>query len=252
MGWFFRKSIKFGPLRFNLSKSGVGVSAGVKGARVSVGPRGTYLNVGRGGLYYRQKLGSHQRSGAPREVNQIPAEAVEHAYTYLEFPKHGLPRIVKTAGLLLISAAIIALWVFALSQYTFFSNRIAAHNVAAPHEQAKQDFRIVNDFVNVAQSRPVIWDIVVPSGVPNARITGGYKVTEGSNVNFFIFNDTQYRRWLGGEKPANALAKHERSTSVRVNQRLSPGLYHLVFLAGQKPETTVTVAAELYLTYDKQ
>ena len=56
MGFFFRKSVKFGPLRFNFSKSGVGVSAGIRGARVSAGPRGTYINVGRNGFYYRQKI----------------------------------------------------------------------------------------------------------------------------------------------------------------------------------------------------
>jgi hypothetical protein len=41
MGWRFHRSIKAGPFRINFSKSGVGVSAGVKGFRVGVGPRGT-------------------------------------------------------------------------------------------------------------------------------------------------------------------------------------------------------------------
>ncbi len=45
-----------GPIRLNLSKSGMGVSTGIKGLRVSSGPRGTYLNAGRQGLYYRKKL----------------------------------------------------------------------------------------------------------------------------------------------------------------------------------------------------
>lgn len=41
MGWQFRKSINLGKgFRLNISKSGIGVSGGVKGARVSVGPRG--------------------------------------------------------------------------------------------------------------------------------------------------------------------------------------------------------------------
>ncbi len=56
MGFFFRKSGKFGPLRFNFSKSGVGLSAGVRGARVSTGPRGTFVTVGRNGFYYRQRI----------------------------------------------------------------------------------------------------------------------------------------------------------------------------------------------------
>ena len=58
MGWYIRKSKSFGPLRVNLSKSGIGMSVGVKGARVSFGPNGTYLNAGRNGLYYRKKLGN--------------------------------------------------------------------------------------------------------------------------------------------------------------------------------------------------
>lgn len=56
MGFYIRKSIKVGPLRFNLSKSGVGVSAGVKGFRVSMGPRGNYVHMGHGGLYYRAAI----------------------------------------------------------------------------------------------------------------------------------------------------------------------------------------------------
>jgi hypothetical protein len=58
MGFYFRKSVNFGPVRFNFSKSGVGVSVGVKGARISTGPRGTYIHAGRNGFYYRQRIDS--------------------------------------------------------------------------------------------------------------------------------------------------------------------------------------------------
>src|SRR5260370_42684749 len=34
MGWSFRRSVNFGPLRINLSKSGVGYSVGTRGFRV--------------------------------------------------------------------------------------------------------------------------------------------------------------------------------------------------------------------------
>ncbi|MCK9431423.1 MAG: DUF4236 domain-containing protein [Candidatus Omnitrophica bacterium] len=53
MGWYIRKSFSAGPVRFNLSKSGLGLSFGVKGARVGVGPKGAYSHFGAGGLYYR-------------------------------------------------------------------------------------------------------------------------------------------------------------------------------------------------------
>ena len=67
MGFSFRKSLKFGPLRVNLSKSGVGLSTGVKGARVSKGPRGTYLNVGTGGVQYRKKLDGTSERGMSKK-----------------------------------------------------------------------------------------------------------------------------------------------------------------------------------------
>ena len=37
MGFFFRKSFRIGPIRLNLSKSGLDISAGVKGAHIGVG-----------------------------------------------------------------------------------------------------------------------------------------------------------------------------------------------------------------------
>ncbi len=68
MGFYLRKAFGFGPFRLNLSRSGLGVSFGVKGARIGVGPRGSYIHAGRGGIYYRQSL----NPGAPRP-RSLPA-----------------------------------------------------------------------------------------------------------------------------------------------------------------------------------
>lgn len=57
MSFYLKKALRAGPFRFNLSKSGVGVSTGVPGFRVGlVGPRGNYVHMGRGGIYYRKSL----------------------------------------------------------------------------------------------------------------------------------------------------------------------------------------------------
>ena len=61
MGFYIRKGFNFGPLRLNLSRSGLGASFGVKGARIGVGPRGSYVQMGRGGLYYRQTISPRRR-----------------------------------------------------------------------------------------------------------------------------------------------------------------------------------------------
>jgi hypothetical protein len=72
MGWYFRKSVGFGPLRLNLSKSGIGASVGVRGARVGVGPRGNYVRLGRGGLYYQKYFHSAAEGTQPPAPN-LPA-----------------------------------------------------------------------------------------------------------------------------------------------------------------------------------
>jgi Protein of unknown function (DUF4236) len=66
MGFYLRKSLRAGPFRFNLSKSGLGVSAGVPGFRVGTGPRGNYVHVGAHGVYYRASLGGNRRAPSPR------------------------------------------------------------------------------------------------------------------------------------------------------------------------------------------
>lgn len=82
MGWFIRKSKSVGPVRFNLSKSGVGVSTGVKGARMSFGPRGTYVNLGRNGIYYRKKIGGGKSSRKSSNYGAKNAGVVQPQYNY--------------------------------------------------------------------------------------------------------------------------------------------------------------------------
>ena len=76
MGWYLRKSFGAGPVRWNLSKSGIGMSVGVRGARVGVGPRGPYVAGGRGGIYFRQNLGwrSRRPPAPPRQYVMPPAK----------------------------------------------------------------------------------------------------------------------------------------------------------------------------------
>lgn len=86
MGFYIRKSISVGPLRFNLSKSGVGVSAGIKGFRVGSGPRGNYVHMGRHGVYYRQSLPSNNRAQSqpartgPADPGHGPMQQIESAH----------------------------------------------------------------------------------------------------------------------------------------------------------------------------
>jgi hypothetical protein len=81
VGWTWRRSTSLGPLRFNFSKSGVGVSVGVRGARISTGPRGTYVHIGAGGFRYSQRVGSPVRGNRsapiPTPTESAPDRRVE-------------------------------------------------------------------------------------------------------------------------------------------------------------------------------
>ena len=82
MAFYLRKSIRCGPIRLNFSKSGIGVSAGVKGARISTGPRGTYIHAGSNGFYYRQRIDPNSRQNIqPGPTNGVTSpswSASEH------------------------------------------------------------------------------------------------------------------------------------------------------------------------------
>ncbi|MGQ9495791.1 MAG: DUF4236 domain-containing protein [Thermoanaerobaculaceae bacterium] len=97
MGFYIRKSFRMGPIRLNLSKSGLGVSIGVPGARVGLTPLGeSYVHLGRGGIYVRERISSAKhRSGQYRTNNEanvlyedtgttFPASGIENAPTRLQ------------------------------------------------------------------------------------------------------------------------------------------------------------------------
>jgi len=82
MAWYIRKAKKVGLLRFNLSKSGIGLSGGLTGARLGVNSKGqTYVHFGRHGLYYRKHLkpplGSKKVPADPKATESIPYASAE-------------------------------------------------------------------------------------------------------------------------------------------------------------------------------
>ena len=74
MGLRFRKSINIGPLRINLSKSGIGVSLGVKGFRVSRSAKGKMTataSLPGTGLSYVQNLDKDSIEDTIEDIKDI-------------------------------------------------------------------------------------------------------------------------------------------------------------------------------------
>ncbi len=82
MGWRIRKSVKIGKgIRVNLSKSGIGLSAGVPGLRVSMGPDGKVrrtIGIPGTGVYNTEvieKAAPKSKSACPNCGGTVAAKA---------------------------------------------------------------------------------------------------------------------------------------------------------------------------------
>ncbi len=89
MGFRLQRSIRLGKfMRLNISKSGLGISAGLGGIRVGSGPRGAYVNVDLpgSGLSYRKHFSTKKtRGSAPKKTVKASAQSVALA----EIPQPG-------------------------------------------------------------------------------------------------------------------------------------------------------------------
>jgi hypothetical protein len=85
--FYLRKSFSFGPLRINLSKSGLGASGGMRGLRIGAGPKGKYLHAGRGGLYYRKSLNEPAQAQAEDETRADGAQSPPQKDGFLRWLK---------------------------------------------------------------------------------------------------------------------------------------------------------------------
>ena len=85
MGWNFRKSVNLGGgMRLNFSKSGVGISGGVKGFRVSHGPRGNRVtaSIPGTGIYYTKNFSSGNGRGRGRSSSNNTSHLDNSSGTY--------------------------------------------------------------------------------------------------------------------------------------------------------------------------
>ena len=78
MGWNFRRSINVGPFRMNFSKSGIGYSAGIRGARIGRDAKGrkyTQLSIPHTGIYRRDYYDGAKGSAStpPQQPFQAPS-----------------------------------------------------------------------------------------------------------------------------------------------------------------------------------
>ncbi len=93
----------------------------------------------------------------------------------------------------------------------------------------------------------------VPQGVGSARVSGGFRVTGGSHVDFYLMRQEQYGRFATGDEPdVTSVVYREQQWNARVGERLTPGDYYLVFDNRDAESGVQTIAGEFFIVYDQQ
>lgn len=212
VSFYLRKSIKAGPLRVNLSKSGIGVSAGIPGFRVGTGPRGSYVRMGIGGVQYRSTLGNGRpKVRRPPEPGSSPSQptnnfspgdvvlsdvtGVASAKLVPAQPSQLVQQLNAAAKwvpiwpfVLLITVVVsasVSPWIFLvgvpLTVWVWWRDKIRRtvvvfYEIDGPDQMRYQ--RLVDSFNEVQQSQGA-WHIVASGAV---RTTYQYKVNAGASA----------------------------------------------------------------------
>ena len=150
--------------------------------------------------------------------------------------KVGLVTVIGGAATLIVAVLVGVLLL------VYFINR------SGGADQAASVNTIVNDSFTTSFDKPVSFKIGFPNGAKNARVVGGFKVTSGAAVNFYIVSDVQFQQWSSGTGRAS-LMQRPQAAFGKIRQLLQPGTYYLLF-ASPDPNSTVTVAAEFYSKFD--
>lgn len=145
MFFSFRKSVKAGPMRLNVSKSGLGVSAGVKGARVGINSKGNvYSSVGAKGMYYRSQTSGNSQQQNMEDVDLQSTEtqkpviigiSIAITLAFLSWILGFFSPILKICGFILSGFILLVGIVIGLSKLHFSENTNS--EVLEPNEYAE-------------------------------------------------------------------------------------------------------------------
>lgn len=223
MGFGFRKSIKLGPARINLSKSGVGFSAGVKGARIGVNARGrSYGSVSAGGFSYRTS-GSMVANGAGSA---------------------GSVQQVTGSGCLSVFLWVVGGVVFL---YAFGAVSIAAGSIVVPLiflavPGAAFAIYIIMKELQLSKYKGMVTDLIRGGAIPEQLVSDRIMVLrekislrKGDRNGIRDFNDGEYRTAIKGIMADGFVSEEERGW-----------LKHLELILGIGTETIREAKCEVF------
>jgi hypothetical protein len=173
VGFYFRKSAKLGPVRVNFSKSGIGVSTGVRGARISTGPRGTHINAGWGGFYYRQKIG-------PSPYTSKPGPAVSGIRPHSMAASRRAPIVAVVAG----GLALVGLFLHPVLFLIFAAVAVTAALLAVGSNRASRTMPVTDTLDQDALEPLTIATPTIISAPSEAEAIGTFREWQGKERDY--------------------------------------------------------------------
>lgn len=145
---------------------------------------------------------------------------------------------------LIIGAAAAAGFILILFVASFGTYLFSSKGNSSQASSDSNVSNLINQTININPSSAYPIQFTIPEGATSGRVAGGFKVTSGAAVNVLVMDSRSYQNWKDGAQ-ASPLYETGPTASLKVNRKLDPGNYYLVF--SNQSSDSVSVAAEFYV-----
>lgn len=182
------------------------------------------------------------QSHPPAQVEPIPLAPVRRPTASLR----RLPFLLAAVFLLALAAAGAIRFRHRLfSRATSPPPTPTATPTAAP---TPAGLRIMDEVFTLDPGAHRAFKFTIPPDGPAARLSGGFRVTAGSYIDFYVMSEAQYDRFAAGGPPdVTSSVFRKDQWNVRLGERLPAGNYYLVFDNRDGEGGAQTVAGEFML-----
>lgn len=171
----------------------------------------------------------------PVEIEwRAPKSILDHFISLVRVRAGHLRRAAMIAALVCVVLIVGALAIGSAGRYWLARRASSSPNVAG----------IINETVNINPNSIYPIRFTIPNDAVSGRVAGGFRVTSGDQVNALVINEKDYQA-LVKNSPVSALYESGLIVSKKINRKLDPGSYYLIF-RNQSPGNT-SVAAEFYV-----
>ncbi|MDQ3821179.1 MAG: HNH endonuclease [Acidobacteriota bacterium] len=125
----------------------------------------------------------------------------------------------------------------------FIMRRFSGGSSAAV-AQSSNVSNIINQTISVGPNSTYPIQFTVPDDAVAGRMAGGFKVTSGDQVDVLVVDSKQYQNVVN-HTPVNPIYESGLTGSKKINVKLDPGSYYLVF--NNQSANNASVAAEFYV-----